>query len=248
MQDAGNMVPRVRASYYYDPVGLGAFNTRRPQNLANTNVYVAAGYTYTGMEYVQQPRTRVEIDLNVRVRGNDTFVGFDDLSGPVSVGELVEVYESESGVSGEGRVTEIDGDRELVYLSVDWPSLKEESASSGGEPWTVSTGEGWSYIVGEPSTVSVVSGWASAASEASALTTQLVFLGAVTSTITAQQESWMELVSRPCLAGIAGGNGAIWVTAPLYNSTGLLPSSLVEPFADIRQVNLNFLKVLGVAA
>lgn len=78
-----------------------------------------------------QHRTRVQIDLNVRVRGNGTFAGLDDASGPVAVGDVVEVYESESGLAGEGTVTEIDGDRELIFLSLDWAALKVAPADAG---------------------------------------------------------------------------------------------------------------------
>jgi hypothetical protein len=95
------------------------------------------------------PRARIEIDLNMRVkeRGNDTFVGFEDLSRPVILGEIVEVYESESGVAGEGRVTEIDEGRRLVYLSVDWPSLKEEAACAGPDGMRLSDPAKGGYAV-----------------------------------------------------------------------------------------------------
>jgi hypothetical protein len=68
-------------------------------------------------------RTRVEIDLNVRVRGNGSYAGFEDAAGPLVVGADVEVFESESGLVGTGRVAEIDPAQELVYLSVDWASM-----------------------------------------------------------------------------------------------------------------------------
>jgi hypothetical protein len=68
--------------------------------------------------------TMIEIDLNVRVRGNGTYAGFEDVTGSLSVGEQVEVFESESSLVGVGRVTEIDPVRQLVYLSVDWASLR----------------------------------------------------------------------------------------------------------------------------
>jgi hypothetical protein len=172
MRSVSNMVTRVQATYQYAPASLGSasYGTPVARSLAETNVYLSAGYTYTGMGYVKQQRTRVEIDLNVRVRGNDTFVGFEDLSGPVAVGELVEVYESESGVAGEGRITEIDGDRELVYLSVDWTSLSEAYTSTyqgvstalpqllfvGANMATVTSfQEPWAELVARPSLVSL---------------------------------------------------------------------------------------------
>jgi hypothetical protein len=67
--------------------------------------------------------TRVEIDLNVRVRGNWTFSGLEDADGPVEVGDIVEVYEVESGLVGPGRVEEVDEASHLIYLSVDWDAL-----------------------------------------------------------------------------------------------------------------------------
>ena len=67
--------------------------------------------------------TRVRIDLNVRVRGNGTYAGFEDVYGPIAVNDLVHVFEPESGFEGEGRVTEIDVAAQLVYLTVDWGAL-----------------------------------------------------------------------------------------------------------------------------
>lgn len=242
MGGAGDMVARVLASYQHDPVVLGMFGGRSGGVLTGTNVYLAPGFTYTGMEQVQRQRTRVEIDLNVRVRGNGTFVGFDDVSGPVAVGESVEVYESESGVAGDGRVTEIDGDRELIFLSVDWASLKEEAASSGGESRQAGTGDEWSFTASDSWTVN-----SSIAMEPLTTTTQLLFVGAVPPTVTGPQEQWLDLVPRPCLAGIAGGNGIMYVTAPLNGSVHLL-NSLVHPYADRWQINMNFCTATSGAA
>jgi hypothetical protein len=73
---------------------------------------------------------RVQIDPNVRVRGNGTYVGFEDLHGVITQGQEVAVYEQESGLNGRGRVTEIDIVRRLVYLAIDWPSLRYEDDSA----------------------------------------------------------------------------------------------------------------------
>ena len=70
---------------------------------------------------------RVEIDLNVRVRGNQTFTGFENASGMVAEGDQVEVYESESGLAGPATVSEVDGDKRLIFLTVDWRSLRERA-------------------------------------------------------------------------------------------------------------------------
>ncbi|MEZ0089950.1 hypothetical protein [Streptacidiphilus sp. EB129] len=68
-------------------------------------------------------RARIEIDPNVRVRGNQTYSTLDDVTGPITVGDHVEVYESESGLTGPAQVTAIEGD--FVYLAVPWAELSE---------------------------------------------------------------------------------------------------------------------------
>lgn len=71
---------------------------------------------------------RVSIDLNVRVRGNHTYTGLEDVSGGIARERMaVEVHEEESGLVGRGYITEIDEDRQLVYLAVEWDSLAPPS-------------------------------------------------------------------------------------------------------------------------
>jgi hypothetical protein len=205
MRTTDNMVGRIQASYQYDPISLSTVGTQMVQSVAATNVYFIGNYTYSGARYVQRPRTRVEIDLNVRVRGNDTFVGFEDVSGPIGVDEDVEVYESESGVVGDGKITEIDGERELVYLSVDWSSLTEAKAPSGGVTLD------------------------------STSPTQLLFVGEASTTTTFSPETWAEMMPRPCLVGIGGSENTIWITAPVYEHTYLVASRFGEPYVEMRQ-------------
>jgi hypothetical protein len=69
---------------------------------------------------------RVAIDPNVRVRGNQTYAGFEDIQGTVVAGSHVEVYEPESGLTGPAEVTDVDHERRLVYLAVDWGQLREQ--------------------------------------------------------------------------------------------------------------------------
>jgi hypothetical protein len=92
---------------------------------------------------VGNPRSVIEIDPNVRVRGNETYAGFEDVTGLLEVGEEVTVRESEAGLLGEGRVTHIDLDRRLVYLSVDWASLsvatQEQLDTTRGDPHGISS-------------------------------------------------------------------------------------------------------------
>lgn len=72
--------------------------------------------------------TRIAIDLNVRVNGGQTYAGFEDIEGEMPMkGELVVVYERESNVSGKAEVAEIDVDRQLIYLHVDWSALFDHS-------------------------------------------------------------------------------------------------------------------------
>ena len=80
---------------------------------------------------------RVAIDLNVRVRGNQTYAGFEDVEGGLAPGDDVEVYEPETGLVGPGRVTDVGNKRQLVYLAVDWAALHEPSAASPQSSWTV---------------------------------------------------------------------------------------------------------------
>lgn len=67
---------------------------------------------------------RAEIDLNIRMRGGGTYVGFEDLSRPVKLGEQVVVFESGTELAGDGYVKRIDPIKKIVVLAVDWKSLK----------------------------------------------------------------------------------------------------------------------------
>ncbi|GHE41985.1 hypothetical protein GCM10017673_50230 [Streptosporangium violaceochromogenes] len=69
-------------------------------------------------------KTRIAIDPNIRVRGNGTYAGFEDADGPLAVGDIVEVFEPESGLAGQGNVADVDNERGLAYLSVEWASLR----------------------------------------------------------------------------------------------------------------------------
>lgn len=68
--------------------------------------------------------TRIEINPNLRVKGNQTVAEFSDVyEGTPRVGARVTVFEQESGLVGDGIVTEISDDG-LIYIHVDWSSLK----------------------------------------------------------------------------------------------------------------------------
>ena len=69
-------------------------------------------------------KTRIRIDPNMRVRGNHTLAERQDVEGPVVVGAAVEVYEPEADILGLGRIVEVDADRDLIVIAVDWPSLR----------------------------------------------------------------------------------------------------------------------------
>jgi hypothetical protein len=73
-------------------------------------------------------KTRVAIDPNVRVRGNETYAGYEDVEGIPVIGGEVEVWERETGVLGPATVTALDDARQLIYLEVRWAELREPAA------------------------------------------------------------------------------------------------------------------------
>jgi hypothetical protein len=169
-------------------------------------------FAYTGPTYVPATKTRIAIDPNVRVRGNATYAGFEDVEGPMAVGEQVEVYEAESGLTGEGRVTEIDAERKLVYLSVDWSSLKDAESGNGAPNYS--------------------------SSPASAGVVYISDVGGVSATA----DSWFSLATRPSLAYVGFSDMTLSITAPaqvaIYDAA--LPSKfspyleILQPFTELR--------------
>lgn len=77
------------------------------------------------------PITRVEIDPNVRVRGNQTMTGLENVYGPIAIGQPVQVFESEAEIEGDAWVSDIDNRKRLVYLKVVWTSLKGKEDNRG---------------------------------------------------------------------------------------------------------------------
>lgn len=92
---------------------------------------ISEGRRHAAIVAAGRERARVAIDPNVRVRGDQVFAGLEDVTGPVAAGDRVEVYEPESGLAGEGTVTEVDLARGLLFLSVNWPSLVITSSRVG---------------------------------------------------------------------------------------------------------------------
>jgi len=190
---ANDQSVHVRGSYVSTYAGTTlpttAYTTITSQTvqvLASTGS-LSTAYTYAGHEYVTAPTTRVTIDPNVRVRGNGTYAGFEDVTGPMAVGETVEVHEPESGLVGVGSITEIDGDRELVYLSVDWSSLTDETtpaAPTGPQYQSPGAQGGLLYIPSEPPSPF------------------------------ARADDWMRLIPKPCLAFVGMSETALLLTAP----------------------------------
>lgn len=82
----------------------------------------------------------IVIDPNVRVEGNRTYAGFEDvLGGFVSdlvPGMPVTVVEEETDVVGEATVHSVDRARQLVYLTVEWSSLRRRPDREGRLAWT----------------------------------------------------------------------------------------------------------------
>lgn len=78
---------------------------------------------------------RIQIDPNVRVRGDQTVVAFRHVQGPTDESDLVHgadvtVFEPESGIEGFGRIAEVDLGRKLLVLTVDWDSLGPPDGSA----------------------------------------------------------------------------------------------------------------------
>jgi hypothetical protein len=88
--------------------------------------------------------TEIIIDPNVRTAGNRTYAGFEDVRGgfvdDLSPGDAVTAVEEESDVIGEAVVCEVNHEKHLIYLDVDWSTLRprpqvEAVALSNG--WTL---------------------------------------------------------------------------------------------------------------
>ena len=68
------------------------------------------------------------IDPNVRTTGNRTYAGFEDVRGgfvdDLSPGDAVTVVEEESDVVGEAIIDQVNHHNHLIYLQVEWSSLR----------------------------------------------------------------------------------------------------------------------------
>jgi hypothetical protein len=95
--------------------------------------------------------TRVQIDLNVRSRGNKARVGYEDATGPLQPGQAVEVYESETNLTGTGTVSETDDDLRLAWIDLDWSKLRPASlqpATPARDEYEQATGHDIACTVG----------------------------------------------------------------------------------------------------
>ncbi|MGV9710872.1 hypothetical protein ACWDTI_09430 [Gordonia sp. NPDC003424] len=78
--------------------------------------------------------TQVAIDPNVRVAGNETFSGFEDIRGPrPAEGDRVIVTVEETDVVGFATVTRVDDSDQLIYLAVNWSELAPAERLSPGD-------------------------------------------------------------------------------------------------------------------
>jgi hypothetical protein len=69
---------------------------------------------------------RIAVDLNVRVRGNQTYTSLDDADGPVAPGDKVLAVEPETGIMADATVADVFEEHRLVYLDVDWHSFRDD--------------------------------------------------------------------------------------------------------------------------
>lgn len=74
---------------------------------------------------------RIAIDLNVRVRGNQTYSAIDDADGPLAIGDKVLAVEPETGIVTGATVTDISHELGFVYLAVDWDSFRDDPEAAG---------------------------------------------------------------------------------------------------------------------
>ena len=74
---------------------------------------------------------RVPIDLNDRTRDALTRARLEDVTGAVTIGARITAYEPEDGVAADARVVEIDEEKQLVVLAVDWSTLRDDGVARG---------------------------------------------------------------------------------------------------------------------
>lgn len=86
---------------------------------------------------------RIAIDPNVRVRGNKTYAGYEDVQAagqltrtrtsraeaPVSVGQRVLAWESEDDIVTDAVVVDVDDEKQVIYLAVEWGNWRERLTS-----------------------------------------------------------------------------------------------------------------------
>lgn len=82
--------------------------------------------------------TEILIDPNVRVAGNLTFSGFEDVRSLVGgaiprEGERVIVREPEANLVTVGTVVRVEPHDELIYIAVDWGTLAPEAVPTPAE-------------------------------------------------------------------------------------------------------------------
>jgi len=100
---------------------------------------------------------RIAIDPNVRTAGNQTRCGIEDLFGDIdelNVGDAITVMCLETDIIGDATVARIDLDskRRLIFLDVDWESLRREDfqQEQHGHNSGYMRG-GWAHAVGPSS-------------------------------------------------------------------------------------------------
>jgi hypothetical protein len=82
----------------------------------------------------------IVIDPNVRTSRNRTYAGFEDVRGgfidDLLNGDAVTVVEEESDVIGEAFVDEINEQKQLIYLNVQWSTLRPRPQVQAAVPPT----------------------------------------------------------------------------------------------------------------
>ena len=71
---------------------------------------------------------KIEFDPNIRISSKkypetNTYVGYENVPGPISVGDTVFLVESESGLYGTGLVLGYSDKKEIFYIKAYWDTF-----------------------------------------------------------------------------------------------------------------------------
>jgi hypothetical protein len=86
---------------------------------------------------------RIVIDPNVRVENNWTYAGFEDVFGEADQlrpGDWVTLMGAETDQIWDGKVVDLDFERRIITLAVDWSSNRQDHAPQVVGTVSITTG------------------------------------------------------------------------------------------------------------